>query len=143
MRCFLDVLFPEALELFVRHLGFGFIHHAVVSIAGNVSPDKISNSLISALLDGILQDSPATFVDSVRERFAVVRFPIFAGLLDSVELFLWFANPTRRIPFLDKLIAGPHIVDSILLTHRFDCRAIGFVKLHSARVQNVCLVYDK
>ena len=41
---------------------------------------------MSALLDGILQDSPAAFMDSVRERFAVVRFPIFAGLLDSVEL---------------------------------------------------------
>ena len=73
-----DVLFPEALELFVRHLGFGFIHHAVVSIAGNVGPDKISNSLMPALLDGILQDSPAAFMDSVRERFAVVQ-PIAAS----------------------------------------------------------------
>lgn len=93
MRCFLsDVLFPEALELFVRHLGFGFIHHTVVSITGNVGPDKISNSLMSTLLDGILQDSPTTFVNGIIQRFVAIRLPILACLLNSIKLIQRIIN---------------------------------------------------
>ena len=47
---------------------------------------------MSALLDGILQDSPTTFVNGIIQRFVAIRLPILACLLNSIKLIQRIIN---------------------------------------------------